>query len=538
MRDDLRTTKRIPLDGRMGGLAAIAALLLATGGCMVGPDYARRDIEVNESWLQRDDPLVSQDPVAQIEWWKTFDDPILDELIEEAWAQNLTLREAAVRVIQALAARGIAVGELFPQTQEINGSFDRTKFSENPGGGPRYANSWQTGFDAAWELDVWGRFRRNIESADASLDASIASYDDVMVSLVAEVAATYVEFRTLQIQIRIALANVKLQEESLKLAESRYRNGQTSELDVTDATGVLEQTRAEVPGLRVELQQAMFQLDFLLGTPPRDLLARLGEVDEVPVVPPDVAVGIPADLLRRRPDVRIAERQAAAQSAQIGVAEADLLPAFFISGAIGLASDSNSSLFESDSWTGSYTPGFSWPIFNYGRIKNNIRVQDAAFQAALLNYESTVLAAAQEVESGLVGFLGAQEQVIHLAKSVEASKRSLELSKIRYVEGSSPFTRVLDAQEQLRRVQASLAATQGDVAQNLIATYKALGGGWEVRQGMKILPDETREEMKQRTDWDGMLDPDYTAGSDLFIPRHDPSRMDDGPVEPAADAGE
>ncbi|MHC5002319.1 MAG: TolC family protein, partial [Planctomycetota bacterium] len=371
-----------------------------------------------------------------------------------------------------------------------------------------------------------------IESADAALDASLASYDDVMVSLVAEVAATYVEIRTLQVRIAIALDNVRLQEESLRLAESRFRNGQTSELDVTQGKSVLEQTRSDVPALRIQLQQAMYQLSFLLGTPPRDMMDRLGDPGAVPTAPPEIAVGIPAELLRRRPDIRVAERQAAAECARIGVAEADLYPSFFISGALGLRSDSTGSLFDSSSWTGSIMPGFSWPILNYGRIQNNVRAQDAEFQAAIIDYRSAVLAAAQEVESGLASFLGTQEQSVHLAESVRQSRRSLELSTIRYLEGSSTFTRVLDSQEQLRQVQGLLALTQGDVAQSLIATYKALGGGWEIRRGMNILPQETRDEMRQRTDWGGILDPEYVSGSDLGVPRHDPSAPRPAEEEP------
>jgi NodT family efflux transporter outer membrane factor (OMF) lipoprotein len=500
----------------------VGLMLLGSTGCMVGPDYVRPDAQVNESWVT-EDARVRTDPVDRVEWWTVFDDPMLDALVAEASAQNLTLHQAAVRVVQAMAERGIAVGELFPQSQAVGGAFDRTRFSENPGGPAEYQSNWSIGFDAVWELDLWGRFRRSIESADAALDASLASYDDVMVTLVAEVAATYVEIRTLQVRLRIAHDNVAIQEESLRLAESRYRNGQTSELDPADARSALEQTRASIPALRSQLQQAMYRLDFLLGRPPLDLLVRLGEPEAIPTAPSSIAVGIPADLLRRRPDVRLAEREAAAQSALIGVAEANLLPAFFISGALGLSSDSSSSLFESDSWTGSITPGFSWPIFNYGRLENNVRAQDAVFQAAILEYQNTVLVAAQEVESGLAAFLGSQEQVTHLAKSVTASRRSLELATIQYVEGSSTFTRVLDAQGQLRAAEESLAVTQGQVAQSLIATYKALGGGWEIRRGMDILPPETREEMEQRTDWDDMLDPGHVSGSDLFIPRHDPN---------------
>jgi NodT family efflux transporter outer membrane factor (OMF) lipoprotein len=497
---------------------------MGLGGCMVGPDYTVPDAQVNDVWIT-EDARVRTDPVERVEWWTVFEDPVLDALVAEATAQNLTLHQAAVRVVQAMAERGIAVGELFPQTQELNGSFDRTKFSENPGGPARYQNNWSVGFDAAWELDVWGKFRRSIESADAVLDASLASYDDVMVSLIAEVAATYVEIRTIQVQMRITRDNVRIQEESLRLAESRYRNGQTSELDVMDATSALEQTRADLPALRSSFEQATYRLAFLLGRPPRDMRDRLGEVDAIPTAPSSIAIGIPADLLRRRPDIRLAEREAAAQSALIGVAEADLLPAFFISGSLGLSSDSTGSLFDSDSWTGSVMPGFSWPILNYGRVKNNVRAQDAEFQAAIFDYQNAVLFAAQEVESGLAAFIGSQDQVTYLARSLTASRRSLQISTTRYIEGDSTFTRVLDAQTQLRSVEAQLAVTEAQVAQSLIATYKALGGGWEIRNAVDILPAETKDEMKQRTDWGDILDPNYVEGTDLFVPRHDPSRL-------------
>jgi NodT family efflux transporter outer membrane factor (OMF) lipoprotein len=519
MCDDRRSTRWTL---RSAGVA-LTCLLPALGGCMVGPDYVTPDSDVTESWLQTSDPRVQSDAVMRVEWWTTFNDPVLDELVEEAYAQNLTLRQAAVRVLQAMAARGIAVGELFPQTQDLNGAYDRSRFSENGSAPTSYQSSWSLGFDATWELDVWGRFRRNIESSDATLDASLASYDDVMVTLVAEVAATYVQFRTLQVRVEIAIENVRIQEESLRMAQSRFDNGETSELDVAQARSVLDQTRADVPALRVQMQQSMYQLNFLLGMPPTDLMARLGDPGVIPTAPSTVAVGIPADLLRRRPDIRLAERQAAAQSAQIGVAEADLYPAFFLSGSLGLQSSSSGSLFDSGSWTGNIMPGFSWPILNYDRLKNNVRVQDAAFQATLLNYQNSVLAAAQEVESGLVAFLGAQEQVGYLADSVTAAKRSLELAMMRYSEGSSTFTRVLNSQTQLREVEESLASTKGQVAQSLVATYKALGGGWEVRQGMDILPEQTIEQMEERTDWGTMLEPDYVTGNDLGIERHDPS---------------
>ncbi len=504
----------------------LAGFCLVAGGCMVGPDYVRPETTTNDAWAEREDPRVSFEPMENIEWWSAFEDPLLDELIEEAYAQNLTIREAGVRVLQAMAQRGIAVGDLFPQTQEANGSYDRTKFSENPGQPQRYLDTWRVGFDAAWELDVWGKFRRAIESADAALDASLASYDDVMVTLIAEVAATYVDLRTSQIRLRIAVDNVRIQERSLEIAQTRFDLGQTSELDVSDAQADLNQTRSTVPVFEAAVRQASYRLDFLLGKPPGEVLARVGEAKHVPKAPEMIAIGIPADLLRRRPDIRLAERQAAALSAQIGVAEADLYPSFFLSGSLGYQSDSTGTLFDSRSWTGSWGPGFSWPILNYGRIKNNVRVQDAAFQAAAIAYQNTVLAAAQEVESGLAAFYGSYQSAEFLEQSVSAAERSLELSTIQYKEGSATFTRVLDAQGQLRSAQDFLASTRGDIAQSLIATYKALGGGWEVRDGMNIIPDETRAEMEERSDWGTMLEPDFVEGDDFGIPRHDPSNLE------------
>jgi NodT family efflux transporter outer membrane factor (OMF) lipoprotein len=503
---------------------AIAVLLLVSG-CMVGPDYVEPTVTVNEEWLEDEGVPAPTEPV-EAEWWKTFDDPVLDSLVEEARRQNLTLRAAAVRVIQAMAQRGITVGQLFPQSQTVGGGYARSKRSENPPRLNRYSSSWDLGFDASWELDVWGRYRRSIESSDAALDASLASYDDVMVSLVSEVAVTYVQIRTIQVRILIAEDNIRLQTESMRLANSRFTNGKTAQLDVYEATAALESTRATLPSLKAELREAIYRLNLLLGSPPRDLMDRLGETKSIPSASAAIAMGIPADLLRRRPDIRVAERRAAAQSAAIGIATADLYPAFRLSGSLGWAADDSGDLLEHDSWTGTWAPGFSWKVLNYGRIRNNIRVQDALFQEAVIAYRETVLNAAREVESSLVAFLGAREQVVHLEKSTAAAKRQYDLSMIQYKEGASSFTRVLDAQSQLRASQQSLAVTQGQVATNIIATYKALGGGWEIRQGMDILPEETREEMEKRTDWGNMLEPDYVSGRDLLlIPRHDPSKL-------------
>jgi NodT family efflux transporter outer membrane factor (OMF) lipoprotein len=363
-----------------------------------------------------------------------------------------------------MAARGIAVGQLFPQSQEINGDFTRAKASENGPPVPTYSTTAGIGFDAAWELDFWGKFRRNIEAADAELDASLATYDDVMVTLVSEVALAYVDVRTVQARIKIARDNVQRQEDGERLADERFNAGATSELDPAQVKTLLAQTRADIPLYEAELRRAMYRLVFLLGEPPRDILEQLGAPGIIPTAPTEVAVGIPADLLRRRPDIRLAERQAAAQSARIGVARAEMYPAFFLSGSVGLQAGSAGDLFQSGSWTGSITPGFSWPIFNYGRLRNNVRVQDAEFQAAILNYRNTVLAAAQEVESSLVGFLRGQD-----------------------------------------RAALPLVLTQGQVVVSLISTHKSLGGGWELREGMDLVPEETKDQMRERTNWGKLL---------------------------------
>jgi NodT family efflux transporter outer membrane factor (OMF) lipoprotein len=502
------------------------AFVLLLPACMVGPDYVRPDAKINDGYIEGE-ARVKRDAEYESGWWKALNDPVLDSLIETAHAQNLTLRAAGVRVLQAMAARGISVGELFPQAQELNGAYTRSRASENGPPVPTYASTWGVGFDAAWELDFWGKFRRNLEASDAELDASLASYDDVMVTLVAEVALAYFQIRTVQERIKIALDNVKQQEDGENLAEERFNAGSTSELDPAQARTLLAQTEAEIPTLEAQLRQTMYRLTFLLGEPPRNILEQLGEMDGLPQAPTELAVGIPADLLRRRPDVRLAERQAAAQSARIGVAKAEMYPAFFVSGSLGLASSDASDLFKSGSWTGSITPGFSWPIFNYGRLTNNVRVQDAAFQAAIIGYRNAVLAAAQEVESSLVGFLRAQDRETLLEEALRHSQRSLELAKLQYKEGTADFQRVLDALAGLQAVQDSLVVTQGRVLVALVSTHKALGGGWELRNGLDIVPQETKDAMEARTNWGSMLRADYPSGRDFLIPRHDPTRPGD-----------
>ena len=510
-----------------GILVVITVAALGLGGCTVGPDYVRPEASVNSSWLEST-PALQDEPAEIREWWAAFDDPVLTRLVHEAYAQNLSLRAAGLRVIQARAARGIAVGEFFPQEQEIQADYSKDQISENDRNNPPFDNfrTAGLGLDATWELDFWGKFRRNINAADAALLASIADYDDVLVTLVAEVGLTYVEIRTFERRIELAKVNVALQRQSLELAESRYRNGKVSQLDVTEARATLTNTQARVPGLESSLRDAKLSLGVLLGRTPSGLEQVLAGGSGIPTAPAQVAVGVPADLLRRRPDVRAAERAAAFQSEQVGIATADLFPSISVGGSFGYeASDADNlslgnNLFDSGSRVWSIGPTFSWPILNYGRIRNNIRVQDAAFQEAAVNYQNTVLQAAAEVESSLYGFLKSREQLAYLTESAESARQSLELSTIQYTEGETDFLRVDIAAANLSRQLDSQAAVEGQVAASLIGAYKALGGGWELRVGHEFIPEATAEQMRSRTNWGNILDaPDYTATTDLGFER-------------------
>lgn len=492
------------------------ALVLKLAGCTtLGPDFTPPQTPVPTDWLVQDDALFGESP-AQADWWKVFNDPVLDSLIQTAYEQNLPLQVAGLRILEARAQLGIAVGNRYPQLQQAVGSVTAVELSKNsPNFIPLTDDSftnYQVGFDAAWELDFWGRFRRGIEAAEANLAVSVADYDNALVSLTAEVARAYVNIRTLEERLTLARTNIGLQQESLRIAQVRFDNGATTELDVQQATTNLANTQALVPVLLKSLRQANNGLSILLGMPPADLTQRLGGSGTIPVVSAEVAAGIPADLLRRRPDVRQAESRAASQSALIGVAEADLYPSFSLLGSIGYqTSDTfNSSagdLFDSDSLFFSAGPAFSWNILNYGRIRNNVRIQDARLQQALVNYRNTVLTAYQEVEDARVAFIQSQQESKFRATSARAAARSTELANIEYREGSVDFQRVVDSERSRVTQQDEWTSTRGDIALNLIAMYKALGGGWEMREGQAFVSEENSNEMAERTNWGDLLEP-------------------------------
>ncbi len=491
-------------------------LLLVLSGCTpLGPEFTRPEVPEAPAWHTRDAAL-SGAPAELGAWWKLFNDPVLDELVEQAHQQNLPLQIAGLRILEARAQLGIARGNRYPQGQQASGSATANRLSENspnfnPLIDPEFA-SYQLGFDAAWELDFWGRFRRGIEAADAGLSATVADYDNALVSLTAEVARVYVTIRTLEQRLQLARANIVLQQESLRIATVRFENGATSELDVQQAASNLADTRALVPILLKSLRQSSNALSVLLGMPPGDLSQLLGADSNIPVAPAGVAAGVPADLLRRRPDVRAAELQAAGLSALVGVAQADLYPSFSLLGSIGVqSSDTGSSsagdLFDSDSLFYSAGPAFRWNILNYGRIRNNVRVQDARLQQALVNYRNSVLTAYREVEDAMVAFVQSQQESAFRATSARAAERSSELAGIQYREGSVDFQRVVDSERFLVAQQDRWTVARGDVALNLIAMYKALGGGWEIRAGRDFVSDENRREMAERTNWGDLLEP-------------------------------
>jgi len=498
--------------------------LVASAGCTVGPDFVRPKTTVSPNWLDAGDQRVQTGPSEHRNWWKAFDDPVLDRLIERAYRENLSLRTAGVRVLQARAQLGIAIGEFFPQTQQGIGSVQYNRTSDRsataavaaatPGGSATSFEYWesQIGVQASWELDFWGKFRRTIQSADASLLSTLADYDNTLVTLTADVANSYITIRTAEERIRIARENVGTQEESLKIAEVKLKYGTATQRDVEQARTSLLNTQATIPPLETQLRQAGDALSVLLGMPPSDLSGLLGNSSSIPVSPPEVIVGIPEDLLRRRPDIRSAELQAAAQSAQIGVAKADLFPAFSLTGNFVLLSTNLNSFKLSDmfSW-GSRSiqagPTVQWNIFNYGQIRNNVRVQDAKLQGLLLIYQNSVLAAQQDVEDNLAAFLRAQDRAQLLAQSVASARTAVGLAVLQYREGVTDFTTVLTAQQALLSQQDSLASTLGTISTSLVGVYRALGGGWEIREGQELVPPDIRAEMERRTNWGHLLAP-------------------------------
>jgi NodT family efflux transporter outer membrane factor (OMF) lipoprotein len=451
----------------------------ARNGFKVGPNHEAPPAPAAADWIDFNPPGVSNSPAQDRAWWTVFNDPTLNELIETSFDQNLDLQTAGMRILEARAQRGIAAGNLFPQSQTGVAAYVHSQFPSTLRF-PLPTNIAATGFNASWELDFWGRYRRMVEAADANVAGSIEDYGNTLVMLLSEVATNYVQLRTFEERLDYARKNVAIQEGALELAEERFKNGSTPETDPLQGRSNLAQTRASLAALEIGARQSSNRLCVLLGIPVSDLAVRLYKPPPaIPQAPPQVAIGIPADLMRRRPDIRKAEFQVAAQSAQIGVAEADLYPQLTLFGFVGVSANQIGDLFSGGTYTGIIAPIFQWKLLNYGRLRNNICVQDARWQALVLQYEQTVLTAGREVEDALVAYLKSQEQARSLEEAVRAAEKTVDLVVLQYQNGAVDFNRVYTTQAALVTQQDQLAAARGNIALNLIQLYRALGGGWE-----------------------------------------------------------
>jgi NodT family efflux transporter outer membrane factor (OMF) lipoprotein len=476
------------------GFFMMIATVLVIGGCLkVGPDYEPPIPSTLTQFSSEMTGGLSAGPVdnaALGQWWMTLKDPKLNNLIELAISGNLDLRQAAARIREARAQRGISEAARFP-TIDASGSISRRRFRFGTSQDNVLAATtslYQAGFDASWELDLFGRLGRQVEASVAEFQASEEEYRDVLVTLLAEVALNYVEVRSFQTRLAVATANRNAQAETFDLVLANFEGGEVSRLDVEQARSNLEATRSQIPTLETELAQARHRLAVLLGQQPGALNEELGESGTIPLAPPQLAIGVPADLLRRRPDVRKAERELAAQTAQIGIATADLYPKLTLIGSVGLESFSASDLGAPINRVFNIGPTVQWRIFDAGRIRRNIEVQNARQEQALIVYEASVLTGLQDVEDALVAYGKELIRRQSLVEAEQATRRVVEVAQDQYRAGETDFLTVLDAQRSLLTMQDQLATSNAQVTTNIISLYKALGGGWT-----PLAPEEAEE---------------------------------------------
>jgi NodT family efflux transporter outer membrane factor (OMF) lipoprotein len=478
---------------KLNRLSILALLALFAGGCAhvpsVGPNYRQPAVSTLAHWGEPLNGGETSGPAAVADWWQNFRDAELNSLISRAVQSNLDLKIAQARVREARAEYGIAVGNLWP-TVDAAGSYTRDRESKQepvlgslplPPGIPFENNVYQSGFDASWEIDVFGGKRRAVESAKAQVAAAQFGERGTLITLLGEVARNYVEARGYQRQLEIARENIRAQEQTLALTQNRFTNGLANNLDVQQANTLLATTRAAVPTLETALQASIHRLGVLLGQPPETLQTELSTVAPIPAAPPTVPVGLPSELLLRRPDVAQAERQLAAATANIGVAKADLFPKFYLTGIAGFQGVSADEWFDARSQFWSVGPAVQWRIFDAGRIRANIRVQNARQEEALADYEQAALSAFEDVENALTAYAKEQVRRRSLEDAVKSSQESLRLANQLYANGLSDFINVLDAERSLYQAQDALVQSDRTVSTDLISLYKALGGGWETQ---------------------------------------------------------
>ncbi len=483
MRKSIRRHRRVK---SLGGLIALMLLAALVQSCAVGPDYVRPEYDMPDLWqAELVEGLAAGDaPLAT--WWTVLNDPILDRLMERAVEGNLDLKEAFGRVQEARAVRGIATGERYPDVN-TDGEYSKRRQSDDFGalnqdtdGTPGSQSDWVRGgnVNANWEVDLWGRVTRTIASADADFKASIEDYRDVLVVLYADIAANYVELRTLQERIVVTQRNVDTQRGTLGITQARFKAELSPELDVRQAELNLARTESVIPALRQGVAQTIHRLGVLIGEFPGELYTELTPQQPIPQPPPEVLMGVPAEIMRQRPDIRAAERRLAAQTERIGIATADLYPTFFLLGDFGYLGV-RGDFFDGGRKTYSYGPTLRWNIFDGGRVRNRIRAEDARTEQALANYENTVLEALEDVENSAVQYTEETQRREFLRESVVAAQRSVELVSVLYKSGLTDFQNVLDMERSLAEQEDRYVESVGFVTQNLISIYRALGGGWE-----------------------------------------------------------
>lgn len=501
---------RVGLLALLSGAVASSALL---PGCTVGPNYAPPVISPPQNFSENVSGMPS------VEWWKNFNDAQLDNLIDRALQTNLDVRAATARIRQARAQRGVIAAGEYP-TVNVTGAFSRSLRSQNGSsfgvtgsntgtstggggtagggtgtgsgtgttsvitGGSKRNNLYQAGFDASWEIDVFGGVRRQVEGADANINAAIEDRRNVMVTLLGEVATDYIQLRGAQRRIQIARENLKSQRDTLQLTENKFKAGVDDALNVAQTQALVASTEATIPTLEISSRQSIHALSTLLGEDPDALLKELGDPKPIPTAKiPRVPLGLPSDLLQRRPDIRRAEQQLHAATANIGVATADLFPRFALTGTIGQQGNTVKRFFNSSSEFWSFGPSVSWPILDFGAIRSNIRVQDALQEQSLIAYEQSILTALSEVENSLIAYGQEQIRLKSLDAAVDANKQAVDLSLKKQAAGVIDFLNVLTSEQSLFSAQDAEVQSQTNVQTNLVALYKALGGGWEVVDG-------------------------------------------------------
>lgn len=464
------------LDRCRRGACVAALLAVALGGCAaVGPDYSEPQLAVPAGW-SAGTGTDAMDAVLLARWWHGFGDPVLDRLVADALAANLDLAQARARLREARARRGVAGAALAPSVDaSLSGS--RSRSSGQSGSGST-RELYSAGFDASWELDVFGGLRRSVEAAQADLEASVESLSDTRVSLAAEVALNYIDLRTAEQRLAIAEESIAYRGENHQIIRWRQQAGLVSELDLAQATTDLESTRAVLPPLRTAVTEAKNRLAVLLGRNPGELESLVHADRPIPLAAAEIVAAIPADTLRQRPDVRVAERRLAAQTARLGEAEAARYPSFRLSGSLGLEALELDALADRDANTHSLFGGITAPVFNAGRIAANIEIQDALVEQARLAYRAAVLAALEEVENALTAVANTDARRAKLAEAAAAARTTLAIAEYRYASGLADFLSVLDAQRTQLSLDEQLAGSTGELARAQVRLYKALGGGW------------------------------------------------------------